>query len=179
MTGLGDADVTICPFFDPSLEELENIDASQADAVVLMLTDEVNYRIAEMFYEHYGTDTIVVRLNDRANFDQFHKLGALIVEPGTAVVSLLDHFVRSPSTASLVLGMEPDQDMIDVEVCDPTLDGVPIRDLRLPLDALILSVRREGQAIVSHGYTRLKMHDKVTVVGSHQSLEEVILKFEA
>jgi Trk K+ transport system NAD-binding subunit len=69
--------------------------------------------------------------------------------------------------------------MIDIEVCDPILDGQFIRDLRLPLDTLILSVSRDGQTLVSHGYTRLKLHDKVTVVGSPKSLEEVVLKFEA
>ena len=79
----------------------------------------------------------------------------------------------------MILGTDPDQDMIDIELCDPDLDGIPIRDLRLPLDTLILSVHRDGHTIVSHGYTRLRLHDKVTVVGSLKSLEEVMLKFEA
>ena len=176
---LGNGDITICPL--PQLDKagLERIGATQIDAIVTMLSDDENYRICELFYEHYGTETMVVRLNDRNNFERFHELGALIVEPGTAIVSLLDHFVRSPSAASLILGTDPDQDMIDIEVCDPILDGVPIRDLRLPLDTLIMSVHRDGHTIVSHGYTRLRLHDKVTVVGSHKSLEEVILKFEA
>jgi Trk K+ transport system NAD-binding subunit len=176
---LGNGDITVAPLFQLDHAGLEHIGAAQVDAIVTMLSDEQNYRICELFYEHYGLETMVVRLNDRANFEQFHDLGALIVEPGTAIVSLLDHFVRSPLAASLILGTDPDQDMIDIEVCDPVLDGVPIRDLRLPLDALIMSVHRDGHTIISHGYTRLRLHDKVTVVGSHKSLEEVMLKFEA
>ncbi len=176
---LSSSDIVVCPLLQLDRAGLEQIGAAQADAIVTMLSDDENYQICEQFYEYFGTDTMVVRLNNRNNFERFHELGALIVEPGTAIVSLLDHFVRSPSAASLILGTDPDQDMIDIEICDPVLDGMPIRDLRLPLDTLIVSVSRDGHTIVSHGYTRLKLHDKVTVVGSRKSLEEVILKFEA
>ena len=176
---LNNSDITVCPLFQLDRAALEKIGAGQTDAIVTMLSDDENYRICEMFYEHFGTGTMVVRLNDRHQFDRFYELGALIVEPGTALVSLLDHFVRSPSTASMILGSDPGQDMIDIEVTDPALDGRFIRDLRLPLDTLIVSLSRDGQTIVSHGYTQLKLRDKVTVIGSPKSLEEVALKFEA
>ncbi|MCB9423007.1 MAG: cation:proton antiporter [Ardenticatenaceae bacterium] len=176
---LSNGDITVCPLLQMDRAGLEQIGAGQVDAIVTLLSDEENYQLCEMFYEHFGTETMVVRLNERRNFDRFYELGALIVEPGTALVSLLDHFVRSPSTASMILGIDPAQDMIDIEVCDPALDGLYIRDLRLPLDTLILSLNRDGHTIVSHGYTRLKLHDRVTVVGSPTSLEEVVLKFEA
>jgi len=52
-----------------------------------------------------------------------------------------------------------------------------LRDLRLPTDAIILSVKRKGQMIISHGYTRLRLKDIVTMVGSPKSLEEVRRKF--
>jgi Trk K+ transport system NAD-binding subunit len=176
---LNSSDISICPLAQVDRTALEQIGAAQADAIVTMLSDEENYQICELFYEHFGTETMVVRLNDLHDFDRFYELGALIVEPGTALVSLLDHFVRSPSTASMILGTDPAQDMIDIEVTDPALDGLYIRDLRLPLDTLILSLKRNGHTIVSHGYTRLELYDKVTVVGSRKSLEEVILTFEA
>ena len=40
-------------------------------------------------------------------------------------------------------------------------------------------LHREGQAIVTHGYTQLRLGDKVTVMGSPESLREVELKFAA
>lgn len=103
-------------------------------------------------------------------------VGALIVEPGTAIVSLLDQFVRSPSAASLLLGMDG-QEMVDIEVRNPDLHGVHLRDLRLPQDVLLLSVRRNGAVLVSHGYTRLERGDQVTVFGSPESLENMMLRF--
>lgn len=172
------ADVDILPISDLTLETLHQLNAEQAEAIVTMLSDEENYHICELAYEHFGTENLVVRLNDRANFDRFHELGALIVDPATAIVSLLDHLVRSPSAASLLLGIDDSQDIIDIEVRDPTLHGVAVRDLHLPLDAIILSIHREGHTIISHGYSRLKLGDHVTVVGSYKSLDELMLRFE-
>ncbi|MFQ5435830.1 MAG: potassium channel family protein [Anaerolineae bacterium] len=171
--------IEVCPVDQIDEEALRTLDLPRADAVVAMLSDEENLRITQLVYEKFGIETMVVRLHDRKHFEQLHQLGALVVDPGTAMVSLLDQFVRSPTAVSLVLGMEPNQDMIDLEVRDRSLDGVMLRDLRLPLDTLILSIHREGQAIISHGYTRLKFGDKVTLVGSTASLDEATLRFDA
>ena len=86
---------------DLSLKAMEGLELDKADAVITLLSDEDNYRVCELIYERVGTPTLVARLNDWSNHQRFRKLGVLIVHPSTAVVSLLDHFVRAPSTASL------------------------------------------------------------------------------
>lgn len=171
-----DVDVHLCQGL--TLETLQDLEAEHADAVVSMLSDDENYRVCELVYEHYGTETLVVRLNDRTNVDRFHELDVRIVEPGTAMVSLLDHFVRSPATTSILLGLDHDQDVVEIELRNPALHGIFLRDLRLPLDTLVLSVRRKDHTILSHGYTRLELGDHVTLVGSPESLEQVMLRFD-
>lgn len=165
-------------YFDKlNIERLNDIKADKTEVFVMMLTDEENLQICELAYQYYGTNVMVVRLNNRENFEKFHKLGALIVEPATAMVSLLDHFVRSPQATSLLLGLQKDQDTRDVEVLNPNLHGVYLRNLRLPSDVIVLSVKRGGQMIISHGYTRLRRNDIVTFVGSIESLDNVSLRF--
>ena len=161
---------------DLSLQTLHHLGADRADAIITLLSDEEDYQICELVYEHFGTETVVVRLNDRANFDRFRQLGVLIIDPGTAIVSLLDHMVRSPSAAPLLLGTDDGQDIIDIEVRDVSLHGVALRDLDLPLDTLILSVHRGGHTLISHGYTRLKLGDRMTVLGSPESLDQLTLR---
>jgi Trk K+ transport system NAD-binding subunit/Kef-type K+ transport system membrane component KefB len=165
-------------YFDSlTIDNLNEIHAERTEVFVTLLTDEENYKICEMAYQYYGTNVLVVRLNQRENFEKFHKLGALIVEPSTAMVSLLDHFVRSPMATSLLLGMQQDQDTRDVEVLNPNMHGLFLRDLRLPPDVIILSIKRSGQMIISHGYTRLRLGDIVTLVGSIESLDNVARRF--
>lgn len=161
-----------------SLENLNGIHAERTEVFVTLLTDKQNLEICEIAYQTYGTNVMVVRLHDREYFETFHKLGALIVEPATAMVSLLDHFVRSPQATSLLLGMQKDQDTRDIEVFNPNLHGVFLRDLRLPSEVIVLSIKRAGQVIISHGYTRLRMGDVLTLVGSIDSLDNVALRFE-
>ncbi len=169
--------VRILPIPDLSLDTLRQLGTRNAEAVVVMLSDDENYRICELVYEHFGVENLVVRLNDMANFERFHELDALIVDPGTAIVSLLDQMVRSPVATSLLLGMDEEQTIVDIELRNPNLHGVALRDLRLPLDTLIQSVQRDGNMIISHGYTRLALGDRITVVGSRKSLEEVMRRF--
>ncbi len=162
-----------------SVEALRDLNMSAADGVVLMFSDEENYAICELIYEHFGIENVIVRLRDGTRFEAFHELGALVVDPRTAMVSLLDHFVRSPLAASLLLGMDPEEEFMEVEMNNPDLHRVAIRDIRFPLDVVILSIFRNGDRMVSGGYTRLELGDHVSVVGSPDSLAELEVKFQA
>lgn len=158
-------------------EELSGLEAEKSEAIVCMLSSKDNYQICETVYHHFGTADIIVRLNDRYYYDKFLKLGVIIVDPSMAIVNLLDHFVRSPQATSLLLGMESGQDTRDLEVLDYNLHGITLRNLHLPADVIILSIRRGGQVIISHGYTRLRIKDIVTFVGSNESLDKLTLRF--
>ncbi len=162
----------------PTIDELKSIELEKVEAVVLMLSDSKNYHIAELLYENCGTKEIIVRLNKRENFNKFHELGCLIIEPATAMVSLLDHFVRSPNAATLLLGMDDEHDTIDVEVKNKDLHGIRIRELDLPTNIIILSIKRDGQLLMTHGYTRLRLGDILTFVGDEKTLEELRVRFE-
>ena len=162
-----------------SLSEMQHIQLEKAGAIVAMMSDEVNYRICELAYEHFGTETLIARLNNRNNYPKFQALDVLIVDPGTAIVNLLDHFVRSPSGASLLMGMHTNQKIIDIHVRNPELFGVAIRDLTLPFDTIIMSIRRRGQLIIPHGYTALEAFDLVTVVGSLKNIEQMAFQFDS
>lgn len=158
---------------------MESLNLNEFDTVVLLRSDKANYRICNWIYENVGKKVVIVRLNERKNLKQFYDLGALVIDPATAFVNLLQHFVRSPLATSLLMGMEPDKDTLDVVVNDQNLFGMALRNLRLPSDVLVLSVKRKGQMIISHGYTRLRKGDVVTMVGSVESLNIVSLTFES
>jgi len=157
---------------------LRKFGTETADTLVCLLSDEENYAICETAYEHFGTNHLIVRLNDRSNYAKFNKLGAMVMDPNTAMVSLLEHFVRAPIATTLLLGMEETQDSVDIEVRSSAYHGRTLRDLRLPSDVLVLSVTRGGNPIISHGYTRLRLGDVVTLVGSRESLDQVRLKMQ-
>ena len=172
-----DGQIVIADEITPVL--LDRLGAQKADAVVAMLPDdEMNYHLCELIFEHAGTRNVVVYVREPANIPRFQDLGISIVEPTTAVVSLLEHFVRAPASTSLLLGEDTDQEVAELPVRAVEVEGIAVRDLHLPSDVLILSIRRGSETLVSHGYTRLKIGDHVTVFGSPQSIEHVEMRFD-
>jgi Trk K+ transport system NAD-binding subunit/Kef-type K+ transport system membrane component KefB len=172
-----DVEIQIIPGL--TVEAMHQLNLEHADAVIAMLSNDENYQIAELVYEHFGTKRVVVRLDQLESSDRFAKIGAIVVEPATAMVGLLDHFVRAPTATLLLLDREPNQRIMDVEVTNPNVHGLSIRDLRLPLDVLIVSVTRNDVTLVSHGYTQIEIGDYVSVIGSRKGLEQVLLQLEA
>jgi|TARA_B110000259_G_scaffold111718_1_gene127610 Trk K+ transport system NAD-binding subunit len=169
-------DVEIVFMDDISLDCLNKLEPEHADTMVMMLSDSENYKWCELIYEQIGTKELVVRASgDRYYAKKFKKLDALVVDPSSAMVNLMDHFVRSPNATSILLGMETDQDAVDIEVMDPNIQGLALRDLRLPSDILILSITRKDQMMITHGYTRLRIGDVVTILGSEESIDKVEL----
>ncbi len=170
-------EIEIIPMLDLSPASLEKVGAGKAQAFVTLMRDEENLEICQAAYERFGTQCVIVRSHDRSFWERYRALGATILDPGLAMVNLLDHFVRSPAAAALLLGMEKGQDVVELVVSNPNLQGTALRDLQLPGDTLVLSVFRNRASLICHGYTRLHVGDHITIVGSESSLEEVQLRF--
>jgi len=148
--------------------------SSATDALVATLgDDDANYQACLLGFEKFGVGRLVVRLNDLSWSDRFAELGALVVEPASAMVNLLDQFVRVPQLATLLLHRDPHQAVIQITVADPDIDGMPLRELRLPSDVRVLGITRDGHPIVPQGYTVLRRNDEVTLVGEQEHLEQV------
>lgn len=178
MEVLGNEDYKVHEFTGSDHLSLRKFSAETADTILCLLSDEVNYDICETAFEHFGTKHLIVRLNEREYYKKFHNIGAMVMDPATAMVSLMEHFVRSPIATSLLLGMDEGQDTIDIELRNSDFHGLTLRDLRLPSDVIILSVTRGDHPIISHGYTRLRLGDIVTMVGSNESLDKVRLNLQ-
>ena len=170
-------EIEIVHLLDLSPASLEKVGVGKAQALVALMRDEENLEICEAAYERFGKQCLIVRSQDHSYWERYRTLGATILDPGLAMVNLLDHFVRSPAATALFLGMETGQDIVELVVSDPNLHGTALRDLRLPVDTLVLSVFRNRASLICHGYTRLHLGDHLTIVGSESSLEEVQLRF--
>jgi CBS-domain-containing membrane protein len=67
-----------------------------------------------------------------------------------------------------------EQVLVDVVVArDSPLAGRALREIRLPLDALVLAIRRGGTTLVPRGDTRLEAGDRLTVLVKTGSEEQV------
>ncbi len=173
------ADVDIVRTGEYSRESISRLPLGNPDSVILLYPDDKkNFEIAEWIYETIGSPNIVARLESGAYAKKFEEIGVKIIEPTAAMVNLLDHLVRAPEATDILLGKDDNQDTMDVEVRNKDLMGLRIRDLHLPQDIIILSLKRKGNTVITHGYTQLRIGDILTFVGSKKSLEEIKLRFQ-
>ena len=160
-----------------SAEELRKLIEPKTEvAVTLLPNDADSLKLCQIFYEDFGITRQIARLNEFTLVDQFRELGVHVLDPANAMVHLLDNFVRAPQLATMVFEDDPDHDVIQVTITDPTVDGLHLRDLILPDDVLVMAIVRRGHAIVPHGYTNLHIDDELTLIGPTDSLDEVALK---
>lgn len=142
------------------------------DAVVAMSADDhANLAVCRSAVEA-GVTTTVARVRDATLLPEFHELGTLVVDPTSAAVALLEEAVRTPDAASLVLHADDARDTLQVTVRAVGSSGRQLRDLRLPPDVLVLTVRRGGSAIVPDGFTRIRRGDDLTLLGRTAALRE-------
>ncbi|RMD71884.1 MAG: TrkA family potassium uptake protein, partial [Cyanobacteria bacterium J149] len=162
-----------------SKDEFKRRGFDKASAFVCFLDDYTNLEICSFAKEYFKIDTVIVRSQGKVNVNNFFNMGVLVVESSSALVNLIAAAVRSPMTAQLVIeGGREEADMLEVELLSRELDGIYVRDLRLPSDVLIVAIRRGTQLLLPHGYNRLLYGDEVTFIGKRKSLEEVRILFE-
>ena len=174
VTPLENGDIDVHHIKNIDEKTLTELIPKTTDALVAMMgDDEANYRVCEFSYERLGVSRLIVRLNDLSQSSKFDKISALVVEPASAMVNLLDQFVRLPQLASLLLHRDQEQEVVQITVADRDIEGLPLRELRLPSSVRVLGITRENHAIVVHGHTILRHHDEVTLVGDQEHLDQV------
>ncbi len=146
----------------------------RTEAVVAMLGDDTANAQALQFATEMGVQRLVARQSSRVPDNSFSGIEDVVtIDPGTAVVSLLERAVTSPQSATLLLQRDPDRAVSQVTVVNTDVDGTPVRDLRLPTDVLLLQIIRGDTTVVVHGHTELRTGDDVLLLSSEDSLAEI------
>jgi len=160
-------DIKVIDRFD--FENFEKINFKTCDVAIIFRREEIAYEICELIYEKYGIpNIIVVAENHFKDVERFNDLDVTVVAPTSAIISLLVDFVKSPQAASILLGLREERETVDIEVLAKDVHGRAMRDLSFPLGTLIISLKRNNDIILPHGYTRFRLHDIVTVVGTKE-----------
>ncbi len=174
----GCTDVSISKVDKIDYATLEALNYKLADSAIIFRREAAAFDIAELIYEKFGTPNVIVVLEKHSDVHKFKKIGATVVAPTSALITLLADFVRSPQATQILLGMQQSRETADIEVLARDIHGYALRDIQFPLGILILSITRNGEIILPHGYTRIRLNDIVTVVGSGEQIEIVRTKLQ-
>lgn len=142
--------------------------------------------------EYRQMGALVVRLlkedgfseKDPAFVDQLERIDTLTKEIETKQRQL-DEVSKNISDSYVIKQLSE-----DLAEADSTIDKVIVSDkssaagkllkeLRLPKDALISAVKREGELIIPDGNTQLLAGDQVIVIGKRDDVSKVVKRLEA
>ncbi len=172
-------DVELIKIKNYDLINIKQINMKEYDSILLLHPkDSINYKIANWIYEHVGTKNLISSVSSGKFIEKFKAIEVLTIEPKMAMVSLMDHTIRSRNAVELLLGLDEERDTVDVELKNKDLSGLLIRNLTLPCELNILSIKRKNNHIMSHGYTKLRLGDILTVVGTKEDIEDITNRFE-
>ncbi|MFN2149244.1 MAG: monovalent cation:proton antiporter family protein [Anaerolineales bacterium] len=158
---------------DPA-SALESAAAATARALVdLTSNNEETLEICRLAREAFHIPLVISRVSEVDLIPRLQSAGIKVVQPALATAMALEGALRYPGLFDVLTSQEGDDlDVMEVRLDNQQLAGLQLRQLRLPGDALILSLARTGGVIVPHGETRLELGDVLGLIGSPGSLDE-------
>lgn len=122
--------------------------------------------------QQFDVPVVIARADDPQLARQLQALQVRAVQPGMAIALAMAGALRFPTAFAMLMDTADGVDVLDVHLVNATLAGRPLRRIKLPGDALVLGLQRDGEVIVPHGDTVLHNEDVLVIVGSPDSLRE-------
>lgn len=135
-------------------------------------SDEINEEICKLATQNFAVKNIIALNSSVANKRKLLDMGVKVITPSLATVIVLDNIIRHPKTFAILT----EEKLIteEIKLINKTYVGKKVAELDLLGDALLLSIERNGELIIPHGYNRLQYGDVLTIVGSDDSVSKVI-----
>ncbi len=164
-------DTVRCDLLDESAWEKAGVERARA-VVVATEDDNMNLKVVRFLKTTMGVDRIVAWVHDAGSLTHFEELGVAAVNPLIDGAAVLDMVVNTPDTYQILARATEDKAVLEVRLSEPEFIGKSLRNVRIPGDVLILSIRREGEVFVPHGDTVLHRGDCLTLLGSKDLVEQ-------
>lgn len=154
---------------------LRQAGAEQVRALVALSNDpEVVLRACRQARERFEIPSVVARAESPDQVKVLQSLNVRAVQPAMAMAIGLEGALNFPSALLMLSDKSDEFDLADAPLGNADLVDVPLRQVHLPGQALVLGVRRqgEGEVVVPHGDTLLRAGDVLMLCGNPKALAE-------
>ncbi len=170
---LHDARVSTIEAHPESEAALRAAGAESADALVALTRSTASrLAICSLGRMTFQIPHVIARVTSARLLEKLQALGVKCVQPELATVVALEGALRFPTTFDVLLQQEDEVEVGEAVLGNTTFEGLPLRLLQLPGNAMIVSIRRDTATVVPHGDITLEDGDHLAMIGSHQSLTD-------
>ncbi len=158
----------------PTPQELEAHLAESRALVCAHSDEEQALEVCRIARGQLGMEDVIALAPGPSAGKRLRAMGVKTYSPTMLIANMLTLLVRNPDFVHLLTASKDNQDVCECLIDNPNLDGKRLRDLPLPPDVLVLSIRRDDAFIIPHGNTRLRLGDHMTLLGTLDGLEIAI-----
>ena len=161
---------------------LADAGTNRADVVVAVTgDDEDNLVICQVAKRRFSVPRVIARINNPKNEEIFRLLGIdSTVSSTDLILSVIEQEIPEQALVPLLRLRHADVEVVDITLPkDSTLDGVALRELKLPAESLIAFVIRGGESIFPSGNTTLRSCDEILALTRPKYEEELRTLFFA
>ncbi len=152
---------------------LENAGLKTARALIaLSNTSETILEVCRLAVEKFQVPIVIARSDNPQTIHQLQELKVNIVQPTIAAALAIEGALQFPAAFAMLTDKKDNVDLADVLLNNRHYHELSLRKTRLPGDALVIGVQRQGEMVVPHGDTILKSGDVLVLIGSPESLRE-------
>lgn len=156
-------------------ETLRRAGADDVEAIVVLCENEkLALRVCTLAQQVFHVPQIVAHARRVGAADKLRALGVHVVQPFIALAVALEGALRFPTAFDVLVDQDDDVEVGEAILEKNRYDGMHVRQLRLPGNALILGIQRDGAVMVPHGGTVLTAGDHIALIGSPEAVEEAI-----
>ena len=140
--------------------------------------DSVNMLVCQVAKSKFGfgEGKLIARANDPKNLSTFHDLGIKSMSPTASTAAILDHLIGHPSMFSMY-ELGDHGDIVEVPVTNPAMIGKAIKELKIPIDSLIVLIRRDNNTLIPHGDLIIEIGDRITIMGKINVVRKAVDMF--
>jgi CPA2 family monovalent cation:H+ antiporter-2 len=152
--------------------QLGRIGAERARALIdLTHTNQATLDLCRLASERFEIPIVISRIGDVDLVPQLQAMGVKVVQPALATAMALEGALRYPTVFDVLVHESPEVEVGEVILANASLVNLRVREVRLPGNALIVSLERDATIMVPHGDTKLKMGDRIDLIGSPDAVQ--------
>lgn len=154
-------------------EQLEQVGIGRADLVVAMTGDDEDNLVVSWLAKHvYNVKRVIARVNNPRNQWLFNAEWG--VDAAVSAVHIISKLIEEEASLGEIVTLlklgEGDVSLIELTIPEDRRGaGVPLRDLKMPDDAVLVTIIRNGRVLIPSSETVLEPKDEVLAVVSPAS----------
>lgn len=151
----------------------EQIKLNPSNYVVVMTgDDQENIRICKMIRKEFMHEKLIARSGTRMIEQALKNLNVETFDATRILANSIENLIILPTTYHALIESYDNFHIEELEILNPDVDGLQVRELPLHGDGTIMMIKREGNMYVPHGDTYLRLGDIVNVFGTNVAIED-------